>query len=113
MGSGTPESRLELCQSERIIGAARPLLGSAMQLEIKDEDDMRASLARLGLGVDRIERAVQVWRDRVHPSVRKPPHPMKGKKRVARKENPAPGGARGLEEPGIGTGGSGGAGPDL
>ncbi len=52
-----------------------------MQIEFKDEDDMRLNLARLGLATDRIERAVEVWRNRVHPSERKPPHPMMGKKR--------------------------------
>jgi hypothetical protein len=66
-----------------------------MQIEFKDENDMRASLTRLGLATDRMEKAVEVWRNRVHPSVRKTPHPMKGKKRKLQKDNPALGGQRG------------------
>jgi hypothetical protein len=50
-----------------------------MQLEFKDEDEMRESLSRLGLSPEKIDRAIETWLSRPHPSER-PPHPMKGKK---------------------------------
>jgi len=50
-----------------------------MQLEFKDEDEMRESLSRLGLSPEKIERAIETWLNRPHPSERSP-HPMKGKK---------------------------------
>jgi hypothetical protein len=74
-----------------------------MQTEFKDEEEMRATLARLGLSAEKIERAVETWRNRPHPSQRDiPPHPMKGKKRsrVLAKKNPAPGGSAGFDGPG-------------
>jgi hypothetical protein len=50
-----------------------------MQPELKNEKKMRESLAQLGLSIAKIERAIETWRNRPHPS-QKTPHPLKGKK---------------------------------
>ena len=52
-----------------------------MKSEFKDEQEMRERLSSLGFPADKIEKAIEVWRNRPHPSKRaRAPHPLKGKK---------------------------------
>jgi hypothetical protein len=64
----------------------------------KEEAEMRALLASAGFSPERIELAIAARRNRPHPSEKKS-HPLKGKKHprtLLKKENPAPGGQRGV-----------------